>query len=192
MDGFVDLFGELIASAGVPNCCIFRKQAVELPGFFRPTKKWDLLVVREGILLAAIEVKSQAGPSFGNNYNNRTEEAIGSAVDFWTAYREGALGASPQPFLGYFFLLEACDASTRPVDVVEPHFPVLSEFVAASYLRRYELLCRKLVLERHYCAAAFVASTDAGGLLGDFSTPANDLSVERFARALLAAVGAFG
>jgi len=26
-------------------------------------------------LVAAIEAKSQVGPSFGNNFNNRTEEA---------------------------------------------------------------------------------------------------------------------
>ena len=43
--------------------------------------------VVDGRLLAVIELKSQVGPSFGNNFNNRTEEAIGSAVDFWTAYR---------------------------------------------------------------------------------------------------------
>ncbi len=41
-------------------------------------KKWDLLVV-EGCLIAAIEFKSQVG-SFGNNYNNRTEEALGSQL----------------------------------------------------------------------------------------------------------------
>ncbi len=39
-------------------------------------------MVSEGKLLAGIEFKSQVG-SFGNNYNNRTEEAIGSAADIW-------------------------------------------------------------------------------------------------------------
>jgi len=81
MDGFVDLFTDLIADAGIPREFIFRKRAVELPGFFRPTKEWDLLVVKERTLIAAIEVKSQVGPSFGNNFNNRTEEAMGSALD---------------------------------------------------------------------------------------------------------------
>jgi hypothetical protein len=64
----------------------------ELPGFFRPTKDWDMLVVHEGHLIAAVEFKSQRGPSFGNNFNNRTEEAIGNATDLWTAFREGAYG----------------------------------------------------------------------------------------------------
>ena len=101
MDGFIDLFMELIADSGIPERYVFRKKAMQLPGFFRPTKEWDLLVVREDMLLVAIEAKSQVGPSFGNNFNNRTEEAVGSAIDLWTAYREGAYLTSPQPFLGY-------------------------------------------------------------------------------------------
>ena len=45
MDGFIDLFTELITLAGISLNNIFRKKAVELPGFFRPTKEWDLLVI---------------------------------------------------------------------------------------------------------------------------------------------------
>ena len=191
MDGFIDLFTDLITAAGIPEHFVFRKKAVELPGFFRPTKEWDLLVVREKTLLAAVEAKSQVGPSFGNNFNNRTEEAMGSALDLWTAYRERAYLNSPQPFLGYFFMLEDCAASNRPVKVKEPHFKVFPEFVGASYMRRYEAFCRKLVLERHYTAAAFVSSTPAEGIRGRFSIPAEDLSVERFAKALAAHVAAF-
>ncbi len=159
---------------------------MELPGFFRPTKEWDLLVVGEDKLIAAIEAKSQVGPSFGNNFNNRSEEALGSALDLWTAYRERAFLTSPQPFLGYFFMLENCEASNRPVSVQEPHFKVFPEFVGASYLKRYELLCRKLVLERHYTAAAFITSENKSGIKGSFQTPAEELSIERFARALAA------
>jgi hypothetical protein len=189
LDGFIDLFTQLIMDSGIAERYIFRKKGIELPGFFRPTKKWDLLVVRDNMILVAIEAKSQVGPSFGNNFNNRTEEAVGSAVDLWTAYREGAYLSSPQPFLGYFFMLEDCTASNRPVRVKEPHFEVFPEYVDASYLRRYELLCRKLVLERHYTAAAFTASTANDGIHGHFSVPADDLSLERFARVLVAHLG---
>jgi len=191
MDGFIDVFTDLIVAAGVPERFVFRKKAVELPGFFRPTKEWDLLVVRENTLLAAIEAKSQVGPSFGNNFNNRTEEAMGSALDLWTAYREHAYIASPQPFLGYFFMLEDCLSSNRPVKVREPHFPVFPEFIGASYMRRYEVFCRKLVLERHYSAAAFITSTQDAGIQGQFTTPAEDLSVACFAKTLTAHVSAF-
>jgi hypothetical protein len=129
MDGFIALFTDLIVAAGISERFVFTKRAVELPGFFRPTKEWDLLVVRDHVLLGAIEAKSQVGPSFGNNFNNRTEEAMGSALDLWTAYRERAFLAGPQPFLGYFFMLEDCETSNRPVTVQEPHFKVLPEFL---------------------------------------------------------------
>ena len=190
MDGFIDLFASLITQAGVAEPFIFRKKAVELPGFFRATKEWDLLVVRDRRLIAAIEAKSQVGPSFGNNFNNRTEEAMGSALDLWTAYRERAYLQSQQPFVGYFFMLEDCEAANRPVGVKEPHFKVFPEFAGASYLRRYELFCRKLVLERHYTASAFITSSAHDGLRGLFATPAEDLSVERFAKTLVAHVAA--
>ncbi len=90
MDGFIDLFTRLIVESGIKEENVFYKRHIELPGFFRPTKEWDLLVIKDGSLVVAIEAKSQVGPSFGNNFNNRTEEAMGSALDLWTAFREGA------------------------------------------------------------------------------------------------------
>ena len=192
MDGFVDLFTDLIVDAGISKKYIFRKKALQLPGFFRPTKEWDLLVVKGNTLIASIEAKSQVGPSFGNNFKNRTEEAMGSALDLWTAYREGALLASPQPFLGYLFMLEDCAASNKPVKVREPHFKVFPEFVEASYMKRYELFCRKLVLERHYTSTAFITSDRVRGESGEYKTPTEDLSLQRFAKTLVAHVSSFG
>ncbi len=90
MDGFIDLITDLILEVGVDKSNVFRNKHLELPGFFRPTKEWDLLLVKDNQLVLALEAKSQVGPSFGNNFNNRTEEAMGSALDLWTAYREGA------------------------------------------------------------------------------------------------------
>jgi hypothetical protein len=191
MDGFINLFTELVIQAGIPREFIFAGKSVQLPGFFRPTKEWDLLVVRNRTLIATIEAKSHVGPSFGNNFNNRTEEAMGSALDLWTAFRERAYLDSPQPFLGYFFMLEDCRASTQPVSAKEPHFKVFPEFNGASYMRRYELFCRKLVLERHYTSSAFITSTGQDGIDGVFKTPAEDLSVERFAKTLIAHAASF-
>ncbi len=191
MDGFIDLFTALIIEAGVSAEFIFRRTALELPGYFRPTKEWDLIVIKNGELIAAIEAKSQVGPSFGNNFNNRTEEAIGSAVDLWTAFREGAFNAGLQPFLGYFFMLEDCPASNRPVRVKEPHFKVFPEFIDASYKKRYELLCRKLILERHYTSACFLTSNSYTGLKGKYYEPSNDLCLAKFAKSIISHVGAF-
>lgn len=100
MDGFIGLITEIIKSAGIDEKHLFFKKSLELPGYFRPTKEWDLLVVKDNQLLIALEAKSQVGPSFGNNFNNRTEEAMGSALDLWTAYREGAFNKTVKPWLG--------------------------------------------------------------------------------------------
>jgi hypothetical protein len=81
MDGFVALVMDLVKANGLAHAAIHRERALlTLPGYFRPTKLWDLLVVHEGRLVAAVELKSQVGPSFGKNFNNRTEEAIGTAL----------------------------------------------------------------------------------------------------------------
>jgi hypothetical protein len=192
MVGFVKLITELIVKAGVKEEYLFHNKFLELPGFFRPTKEWDLLVVRDGQLILALEVKSQVGPSFGNNFNNRTEEAMGSALDLWTAYREGAFNRTVRPWLGYLFLLEDCEASRKPVRVQEPHFKVFPEFVNASYSKRYEVFCRRLVRERHYDAASFLLSDREKGVNGIFQEPADDLTFEVFARSLLAHVSAYG
>jgi len=192
MDGFIELLTEIIVDAGIDYRHVFHNKNLELPGFFRPTKEWDLLVIKDGQLIAALETKSQVGPSFGNNFNNRTEEAMGSAIDLWTAYREGAFNKTIRPWLGYIFLLEDCKGSQSPVRVKEPHFNVFEEFKGASYAKRYELFCRKLVRERHYNAAAFLLSERKAGLTGAFGEPAEDLTFDLYARSLAAHVAAYG
>jgi hypothetical protein len=106
LNGFVNLVRNLLVDSGIPKPSVFCERGVELPGFFRPEKCWDLLVVVGGSLVASIEFKSQIGPSFGNNYNNRTEEALGNATDIWAAFRNGAFKPSGRPWLGYMMLLE--------------------------------------------------------------------------------------
>jgi len=189
MNGFVDEIVRQLRSVGVEQGDIYTGQRKDVPGFYRPTKEWDMLVVIGGRLVAAIELKSQVGPSFGNNCNNRAEEVLGSAVDLWTAYREGAFQTSPRPWLGYVFVLEDCPRSQSPVAVRESHFRVLPEFREASYAKRYELLCRKLVLERQYDAACFItADRTRADLDRNYDEPANDLSVSQFISQLLAHV----
>lgn len=188
MDEFIDMLARLIHDAGMPEDCIYRDSRLELPGFYRPTKEWDLLVVRNGQLVCVIEAKSQVGPSFGNNFNNRTEEAIGSAVDLWTAYRDNAFNSDIKPWLGYVFLLEDCPRSQSPVKVQEPHFKAFPEFKSASYARRYELLCRKLVRENLYNMAAFLLSQAKAGARGAYSEPAPDLAFSALVRSLVAHV----
>lgn len=185
MNGFVNLARDLLCENGLPKAHVYCERCVELPGWYRPEKKWDLLVVSNGRLLASIEFKSQVG-SFGNNYNNRTEEAIGSATDIWAAYREGAFKPSARPWLGYLILLEEAPRSLSPVRPREPHFKVFPEFKAASYAKRYEILLTKLVRERLYDAACLLMSNAAGGTRGVYREPAAELGFQNFVTSLIA------
>jgi hypothetical protein len=176
------LVADILCDAGLSKVDVKTRTALELPGYYRSEKKWDLIVVSEGQLVTAMEFKSQVGPSFGNNFNNRSEEAIGSATDIWVAYREGRFGKTPTPFLGYFFLLEDCDRVKTPVRNKEPYFEVDPVFDKASYSARYEVLCRRLVLERVYSSACLVMATNSPRTR--LTQPAEDLSFQRFVAAL--------
>ncbi len=186
LDGFVQLCRDLLVESGLPEANVFWRRGLELPGYFRAEKSWDLLAVVDGELLAVIEVKAQVGPSFGNNFNNRTEEVLGNATDLLAAFREGAFKPSQRPWLGYLFLLEECPRSLTPVHVKQPHFPVFEEFQDASYAKRYEILLTKLLRERLYDGACLLLSTRKGGLRGQFRAATEELDFGRFAHSLMA------
>ncbi len=175
------LLREVIISSGFVETDIRFRSGVELPGYYRPQKKWDIVVMRGERLCAAIEMKSQVGPSFGNNFNNRTEEAVGSSTDLWLAFREGILGPH-QPWLGYFFFLEDAPSSTKPVALARSSFKPDEIFENTSYADRYQILCRRMVLERNYTAASLLLASRTS--TGDFREPAADLSLFHFTRSL--------
>lgn len=185
MDGFISLVRDYLCESGLPKTQVYCEKRIELPGWYRPEKQWDLLVIENGQFLAGIEFKSQVG-SFGNNYNNRTEEAIGSACDLWAAYREGAFKPSSRPWLGYMMLLEDAPGSSRSVRAQESHFKVFPEFKAASYAKRYEILLTKLVRERLYDSACFLLSDRKNGPQGSYKEPAVELNFDKFMTSLLA------
>lgn len=191
MDGFVAVVRDTLIACGLSSDSIHTNSRLELPEFYRPEKKWDLVVVENSTLLAVVEFKSQIGPSFGNNFNNRTEEAIGSAQDVWTAYREGAFSTSQRPWMGYLMLLEDCPKSRSPVAVRQPHFPVFPEFLDSSYSERYQLLMTKLVRERLYDSACFLLSARDTGPKGEFSEPTSDLCFQQFVGSLAGRIAGF-
>lgn len=181
MDGFIALICDLVEVNGLVNAEIMRnKKVLSLPGFFRPTKLWDLLVLHQGQLVAALEFKSQVGPSFGNNFNNRAEEAIGTATDFWTAYRESAFGDILRPFVGWLMLLEDAPRSQSPVRDASPHFPVFQAFQGASYAERYNILCRKLIQEQLYTTATLLLSPRSAVNTGMFTELSDMTSLRTF------------
>jgi len=191
MDGFLALILDVIKANGLAHAEIHQNRAMlTLPGYFRPTKLWDLLVIHKGELIAAIELKSQVGPSFGNNFNNRTEEAIGTAHDLWTAFREEAFGKQPRPFVGWMMMVEDAPESRKPVRDVSPHFPVFKAFAGASYLTRYDLLCQRLVQEQLYTTATLMMSERSAVTTGDFTELSSMTGLRAFITALAGHIAA--
>lgn len=191
MDGFMALILDIVRANGLEHAQIHRKRAVlTLPGYFRPTKLWDLLVIHKGELITAVELKSHIGPSFGNNFNNRAEEAVGTAHDLWTAYREEAFGKQPRPFVGWLMMVENAPKSRSPVRDASPHFPIFEDFKGASYLKRYDLLCQKLVKEQLYTTAALITSPRSSAKNGKYSEMSKMTSLKTFITTLAGHVAA--
>ena len=192
-DGFIRLVSGIVKDAGLRNVDVHvsAKKQRTLPGFYRPSKEWDLVVLSGNNLVAVVEVKSQVG-SFGNNFNNRVEEALGNATDFWAAYREGIFKPSQKPWLGYLFMLEASPASIRATQRINLNpYAVDEPFQERSYAKRYELVCERLLRDRLYDAACFFTSNADTGKRGEFEEPNDELSIRNFAISLHARAAAF-
>lgn len=188
MDGFAGLVEDiLVAESGVPRDSVKHDYHATLPGYYRHEKEWDTAVVHDGELLAAIEYKSQAS-SFGNNLNNRAEEVLGSNTDLIRAYEEGLFAPSPQPWIGYVFLMADVDASRNPKSLREPNFEADEAFQGASYIDRMEMLMTRMVRQRLVDNAAFILSDAESGTSGEFWEPAEELKFTRLARSLAAQV----
>lgn len=182
LNAFIKIFEDVAKAAGYGNASA-TSESVIVPGYYRPTKKWDLAIHDGGRLIAALELKSQVGPSFGNNFNNRSEEAIGNSADFWRAFKADVFGIRP-PWLGYFLLVEDHQKSRSAVKLPKTVVPVLSEFHGTSYQERYAILLGKLMTDRQYTSTAYIVSPR--GKNGHFSTPNDEMSVARFVKSLLA------
>lgn len=132
-----------------------------------------------------------SGRFIWQQFHNRVEEAIGNRLDVQIALGEGAFKPSLAPWIGYMMLLQECDASTRALSVKEPHFKVFKEWQDASYAKRYELFCQRLVRERLYAAACFLLSDEKSGLEGQYREPSDELSFKNFAISLTAHAAAY-
>jgi hypothetical protein len=140
MGALETLLTDVLLDAGLGRADISARTALALPGYYRPEKKWDLLVVADHQL-------------------------------------------------GYFFLLEDCASVHASVSSSEPYFKVDPVFDGASYSRRYEILCQRLVLERKYTSACLTLATKANPTSVSF--PADTLNFRQFAAAIDAHARAF-
>lgn len=154
-----------------------------LPGWFRPTKNWDLLAFDEGELVTAVELKSISS-SFGNNANNRAEESIGSVVDAIEAYNERLFGGcNIPPVMGYVMIVRDCDESRDSGRISRsPHFPIDPEFEDTSYLDRFHILCERLRRKSLYNAVWLVFADPERG---DVYEPDPSMTYEVFLETIL-------
>lgn len=155
-----NLLARFFTDAGYPAESIAASgRKTILPGYFRPNKAWDLVVVHREVLVAAIELKALGGPSYGNNYNNRVEEALGNAVDLSHANRVGLMGRE-KPWLGYFFLLDDSPEARQPREPrTNPMIPSAPEWPVLSYRERFSLTGRRLVDEGLYDAVCYITAS---------------------------------
>jgi hypothetical protein len=161
MDGFCELVDWVLRENGLEEASIYVRSDRELPGFFRPTKEWDMLVVHEGRTVAAIEFTSQRVPPLAGDTNARIEETIGMASDVWTAYGQGAYHPPrKRPWLGWVMLVEDRTDS-------------------GCYSRRYEQILRKFTHERLFDSTALLASSGKGHAQDALIQPVEDLSMKR-------------
>lgn len=184
LDGFLELIESVLEASGLNRAHIYWRNKTVLPGWYRATKGWDLLVVTDKKLVAAIEFKSMVG-SVSNNVNNRAEEVVGGATDFWAAYQEGAFAPSGRPWVGFVMILGDADDLKNAVRVEEPHFPVFPEFRNATYAARYDSLFTKLVRTRLYDAACFLTTSSSDAAQGVCTAPNPELNFHTFLTSLL-------
>ena len=77
-------------------------------------------------------------------------------------------------------VVEDADESRAPVRNDQPHFPVFPEFNGASYLKRYDLLCQKLVKEKLYSAAALLATPSNAANTGEYRSLSELSNLDNF------------
>lgn len=178
MDGFTGLVAQEFISAGVPRECIKRGQPY-LPCYYRVRKQWDLAIVWQGILVAAIEFKSQVG-SVAKNMNNRFEEALGTATDTHAAHAKNETYGEVPPWLGYVFVLQETPETEQKGRATKALFPTDSIFEGMSYSERYQEMVKRFIGERVYQAGWFVSTkvTDEGIV---YNEPLATAAAETFA-----------
>lgn len=72
----------------------------------------------------------------------------------------------------------------RPGVDHSPHFPVFKEFQGASYLKRYDVLCQRLVQKQLYTSAALLTSPRTASVTGNYTELSEMTGLPAFVAAL--------
>lgn len=180
LDALQELVVSLFVDAGIPSHLIDVKKR-PIAGYFRRDKSWDVVVMVADRVVGIIELKSMAGNSPGQNYNNRTDEALGQALDVWKAVERQIINSPLRPWLGYFMLLEDNDAFNTPVKARRAVWEPDSAFEGASYSDRYVIFFERMVRERLLDAACLLMGDKNSGAV---RFPSTNLSFQAFAAAV--------
>jgi hypothetical protein len=73
---------------------------------------------------------------------------------------------------------------------VSPNFPLFPEFRGASYAERYNILCKKLMAEQLYTAAAVILSSRTSAKSGAYSEMSDMTGLKAFVTTLAGHVAA--
>jgi len=225
MDGFRDVIIERLLSIKVRRDDIYcgshlTNLASNLPSYFRASKNWDVVVCKnahhkriansrlgETALIATVEFKSQE-KSIGNNQNNRIEESIGNAHDFWASYENrNFLRLTPRPWLGYLFVGRYGDGDEQnTVSIKQPLIPVdpafagsdpsartrVLNFPGPSYADRYKVFLERMIAKKLYDGACFlVTHEEIAAEVPNYRVPFPQLSGVAFIDALCRHVKAY-
>lgn len=180
LDDLQALLVRIFVDAGIPAHLLDVKKR-PIPGYFRRDKSWDVVVMVADRVVGIIELKSMVGEQPGQNYNNRTDEALGQAMDVWTAVERNIIDTPLRPWLGYFMLLEDNTASNSSVTPRKPVWPADPAFDGSSYAKRYEVFFDRMVRERLLNAACLVLAKKSDGQV---RFPSETLSFQSFAAAI--------
>ncbi len=193
MDGFRDIIVKALIDLGVDPDDIYcgaqvSRLASNLPSYYRATKNWDVVVCKNAHhkrlldptreqpkLIAVIEFKSQ-NESIGKNQNNRLEESIGNAHDFWASYENKSfLRLTPKPWLGYLFVGKYAEGAEHVgVEINQPIIPTDSifdnnsprvagtttKFTGVSYADRYHIFLERMLGKKLYDGACFIVTDE--------------------------------
>ena len=180
LDALQELVVSVFIDAGIPAHLLDVKKR-PIAGYFRRDKSWDIVVMVADRVVGIIELKSMAGHSPGQNYNNRTDEALGQAVDVWKAVEREIIDTPLRPWLGYFMLLEDNTAFTQPVKVRRAVWEPDPAFDGASYADRYVIFFERMVRERLLDAACLILADKE---TGEVRFPSTSLAFQAFAAAI--------
>ncbi|GAA2627219.1 hypothetical protein Adu01nite_58960 [Paractinoplanes durhamensis] len=141
LDAINQLVVDEVHGTGTAGLEVRTNRAATLAGYYRSSKSWDLVVLKDEVPVLAVEYKSMSG-SEGKNLNNRADEIFGMAEDARQAELRGIL--PPRMRRAYVFIMGANEDSTRPVGVGNPLGNPDEEFQGASYLQRMAIMCRRM------------------------------------------------